>query len=182
MRRSLTLTQWRFPPFPRNSKQSCEPWTVTCRLRSVVSPKEPFCRAYCLVANPDGGALEQSDHRREHRLPSQAPPGKVGPHARANAGQRPGELDEPSVLRLVPDGAPPGMVTVLLAPPAVAPNGLQVSLRRRTDPDCLPGGRDRQRADPTKCREVADRRSIGAHVAESPTRAEAADAGLGSVT
>src|SRR5690606_36258277 len=50
-------------------------------------------------------------------------------------------------LGLVAGALPVWVVAVLLPPLLVAPSGLEVSVRKRADPDVLPGGRDDERLD-----------------------------------
>src|SRR5207244_7947063 len=73
------------------------------------------------------------------------------------------------------------VVAVLSAPCGVPPDGLDVTVRRRADPDIRPGRRNRDRSDAPQRRRVAQLPPRGRLVGETSTDLATADAGVTGV-
>ena len=140
-------------------------------------PERPVQAGVLVVAHPDQGQLQEADHRGQDLLAWEAGPPQVGIASLSDGGERPRKPDHPIELRFVAAAAPSRVVAMLLPPPRIAPGGLDMAAGIRADPDVGPGGRDRQRADPGKCRLVADRRAIPVAVGEPGPGAPAGDPG-----
>ena len=142
------------------------PSTRACRRSRVVSPNERLSRAYSSLPT----RMSVSSRRRTtaastfSRVETWA--GEIRVAAFADPGQDLREVDESLELGVVATRSPALVVAILLAPPRVAPGGLQVPGGVGTDPDVGPRRRDGQLPDPPQDRPVVDRRPIGRPVAE----------------
>ena len=124
------------------------PSTSTCRSRSVVRPKRPFCLRVLLVADADQRRLEQPHDRGQHLLARQAAAARGRARPRRGCAAAPGRTRScGSYLASSRDLAPARVVAVLLAAPRVAAGRLDVAVGERADPDVRPGRRDGERAD-----------------------------------
>src|SRR5450759_5398435 len=74
-------------------------------------------------------------------------------------------------------GPPLRVVPVLLASSSVASHRLYVAAVIQADPDLLPGGRDRERADPGERLGIVDGAAVGRTVVEPSANAPPPDAG-----
>jgi hypothetical protein len=103
----------------------------------------------CVFAVPhtDERLLEELDGGCEHLLARQARPPQRLRRLAANSSKRPREADQPVVLGVVAHATPVGMIAVLLAPPRIAADGLQVPSRIVADPDIAPRRRNDERTD-----------------------------------
>src|SRR2546430_5090733 len=82
-----------------------------------------------LVADPDSGLLEKPDDRRKHLLSRHAGPFQVAVGLLADLRQGRGKGQHPVVLDGIANLAPARVISVLLAPPGVAPGRLQMAAR-----------------------------------------------------
>ncbi len=111
-------------------------------------PERMVVAGVLLVADANQRRLQQLDRGREHLLARQAALAQMTGDGATNLGQRFRERDDAFVFVLVLSLAPPRVVAILLAAAGVAAGGLQVSVRRRADPDVFPRRRNRQCANP----------------------------------
>src|SRR5436189_5424428 len=112
------------------------------------------------VANPNEASLEKLDDRREHFLPRQAAPSQIFLEPSANFRERFSEIDQSIVFVLVAYFPPALVISILFASPGIASGGLDVSIRRRTDPDITPRGRNSEAFDPPQSLLVTNRFSL----------------------
>ena len=143
-----------------------EPCTRTWRVRSVVRPKESLARAYSSL--PTRMRVVSSRRTTVASTLSRGSPASARSwrDAAPDARQRPGEGEHAPVLGLVAHFAPARVIAVLLAPARVAAGGLQMAVVARADPDLVPGGRNRQRADACQRFRIAQRPAVGPQVPE----------------
>src|SRR5258705_12823291 len=97
---------------------------------------------------------------------------------RANRRQHRGKRLEAIELVAVAAGAPAGVIAVLLATARVATGRLQMTFRVRSDPDVLPGGRDRPRANALQVGRIAGGPAVRAGVAEPGSGRHSTDTGM----
>src|SRR6185369_12393027 len=100
-------------------------------------------------------------------------------HAATDARQCTREGRKAAVLVFVPHRAPCLVVAILLATARIAPGGLDVPARRRTNPYARPRRRNRERANALEFRTVAYRRATRRAVDETFAATQALDAGPG---
>src|SRR5437763_6712051 len=114
-----------------------------------------------VVADPDAGQLEETDHGREDLLPRQAGTAQVLLDPLPEPGQCLAERQHAAEFGFVAYLAPSRMVAVLL-PAASVPSGrLDMAVGVLGDPDIGVGRRHRERADPGERRAVGDAPPIG---------------------
>ena len=134
-----------------------------------------------LAADPEEAQVEEADGAGEGPLAGHPLPRQV---ARCGAAQpRQGGRELTRRLELARRRPPlPGLVVeVLLAARGVDPGRLDVAEGVGADPDLLPGGRNRQLADPLQRLLVVDPAALGVDVGEAPPAAGARDARRGAV-
>ena len=120
-----------------------------------------------LVADPDSGLLEEPDDRRKHLLSRHAGPFQVAVRLLADLRQGRSKGQHPVVLDGIANLAPARVISVLLAPPGVAPGRLQMAARVGADPDVRPGRRDGQALDPPDRVRVTDAAALAVAVREA---------------
>ena len=109
-----------------------------------------------LAADPEEAEVEQAHRAGQRALARHPLSADVAADGAPQARQPAGELAHRLVLARRPALLPAVVVAVLLAPGFVEPGGLDVADRIGADPDLLPGGRDRQLADPLQRLLVVD--------------------------
>ncbi len=119
-----------------------------------------------VVPDTDEGRLQQAHDQRQHLLARQAAATQVAIGPPPDPRQRPRELDQAPVLRLVAHLAPARVVAVLLAPARVAAGGLDVPAPDRADPDVGPCRRNGQGLEPRDALGIGDALLIGPEVGE----------------
>ena len=139
--------------------------------------ERPVRARVLLVADPHERRLEQPHERREDLLARHAGEREVASHPPAQRRERAREVDQLVVLRLVADLAPARVVAVLLAPPRVTSDGLDVAAGRRADAHVRPRRRDRECADSFEIGASAQGTAGGPAVAEPPSRPHPPDGG-----
>src|SRR5690606_11994550 len=127
----------------------------------------PILAGVLVVADANERLLQQSHDQGEHLLAREAASSEVALGPASDAGERPCELDEAPVLRLVPHLAPARVVSVLLAAAGIAARGLDVPALDRADPDVGPCRRDGQAVEPSHPVGIGDALPIDADVVEA---------------
>ena len=113
------------------------------------------------VADPDQRLLQNQHHRRKYLLTRQTRSLQRRLRALANPRQLLGERQKPAVFPLVADVAPPRVIAILLPAARVAPDGLNMPARIRTNPDICPRRWNDQRLDSTEHGRILDRQLCG---------------------
>ena len=93
-----------------------------------------------VVAHPDESGLEKMNDGGEDFLSREPGKGHVLANLRADGWKSLGELHHMFVFGALADLTKKPMVAILLAPLGIAARGLDVTVRRRADPDVGPGG------------------------------------------
>src|SRR5690348_1918609 len=109
-----------------------------------------------LITNADSGVLQQAHDRGQHLRFGQTPALKVMCHPASNPWKSLAERDHAMILGFIANAAVFRVIKILLATTRIAPYGLQVTLRRRADPNLSPGRRYDQRTNPGQYAGVAD--------------------------
>ena len=104
-----------------------------------------------------------------------ADPPEVLPHPAPDQRENGSEGDHPGELRLVPRLAVARMIAVLLSPPRIPSERLQMPGPRRADPNVAPGRRDHQRPDPRQSLFVSNRLAVRPEVAKRLPASNAPD-------
>lgn len=92
-----------------------------------------------LGADPQGRAVQDAERRRQNAFPAELLTLECGGDLGTGSRERGGEFEGAGVLAPIAAGRPVRVVDVLPAPRIVSPDGLDVSLRMRGDPDIAPG-------------------------------------------
>src|SRR5438874_587423 len=90
------------------------------------------------VANPNEASLEKLDDRREHFLPRQTAQSQIFLEPSANFRERFSEIDQSIVFVLVAYFPPALVISILFASAGIPSSGLDVAIRRWTNPDITP--------------------------------------------
>jgi len=98
-----------------------------------------------IAARAESATVEHAQGYGQSAVAAQTRRGEVGLDCGADPREPPGERKDAIVLGLIPVEAPLIVVEVLHSSRVVDAYGLQVAVVVRTDPDALPGGRDRER-------------------------------------
>src|SRR5207248_5954905 len=118
------------------------------------------------VADPDQRLLQNQHHRRKYLLTRQTRSLQRRLRALANPRQLLGERQKPAVFHLVADVAPPRVIAILLPAARVAPDGLNMPARIRTNPDICPRRWNDQRLDSTEHGRILDGTAAWQHITE----------------
>src|SRR5206468_7729395 len=148
-------------------------------LRMAVAHRRQANRAIVtevlFVADADQRLLENQHHRRKHLLTRQTRSLQRRLRALANPRQLPRERQQPAVFHLVADVAPARVIAILLPAARVAPDGLDMPARIRTNPDISPSRWNDQRLDSTEHRRILDRTAAWQHITEPLRRPDPPD-------
>ena len=150
-----------------------EPDVALAQGRQAKAPVRP---GVFVVADADQGDLEKADRRRQHLLPGQTAPAKVGGDAAPKAGEGATEGEDPLELGFVAERSPAGVIAVLLAPARIAADRLDVAIRILADPYTLPSRRDDEPADALEDIGIAHTPPAGVDVIEAMSDRDPADA------
>src|SRR4029450_4022045 len=90
------------------------------------------------IADADQASLQELHDCREHFLPRQTAQSQIFLHSSANFRERFSEIDQSIVFVLVADFPPACVIPVLFPSPGIPSGRLDVSIRRRTNPDISP--------------------------------------------
>src|SRR5262245_17199009 len=101
------------------------------------------------VPHPDQRGLQQSRDRREDFLAREPAARQIAPNAPADFRQPGGESEQSRVLGRVPRFPPARMVAILLPPPSITADRLDVTVGRGADPDVRPRRRNCEGPDAT---------------------------------
>ena len=112
------------------------------------------------VANPNEASLEKLDDRREHFLPRQTAQSQIFLEPSANFRERFSEIDQSIVFVLVAYFPPALVISILFASAGISTGGLDVSIRRWTNPDIAPRRWNREPLDAQQSLLVSNRLSL----------------------
>src|SRR5262245_55439221 len=119
-----------------------------------------------VIAHANQRCFEQPHDRCEDFLLWQFRQGKVFRDPHPYPGKQVSKIQHALELRTVANLAPARVVSVLFAITVISADGLEVSLRRWTDPDIFPCGRDREGAYAFQGFGIADDTIVRVDVAE----------------
>src|SRR5882724_11209707 len=90
------------------------------------------------IADPDEASLQKLHDCREHFLPRQTAQSQIFLQPSPNFRQRFPEMDQSIVFVLIAYFPPPLMISILFPSPGIPSDGLDVSIRRWTNPHIAP--------------------------------------------
>ena len=112
------------------------------------------------VANPNEASLEKLDDRREHFLPRQTAQSQIFLEPSANFRERFSEIDQSIVFVLIAYFPPALVISILFSPAGIPTGGLDVSIRRWTNPDIAPCRWNREPLDAQQSLLISNRLSL----------------------
>ena len=115
-----------------------------------------------LISYTDKSRFEQPNDCGQHLFLLHAASFQVGIHPPADLGKCFDKTEHPFVFCLVPHRAKLIMISVLLAPPGIPPDRLDVPAGRGADPHVFPGWRDHQRCNSSQRIGIPDCRAVRA--------------------
>ncbi|SON85067.1 hypothetical protein XAP412_550027 [Xanthomonas phaseoli pv. phaseoli] len=130
------------------------------------------------VAHAHQGVGQQRHHDRQHLFAREARQQQIATQAPPQFGQRSAEGDHAFELALAAYLRPLGVIAILLAPPGIAPGGLQMPVGLGADPHFGIGRRNRQRTNALQGLGIGNALPVGIAVTEALAGLAAADAGL----
>src|SRR6266542_1665495 len=100
-----------------------------------------------LIADPDEALLQKLHDCCEHFLPRQTAASQIFLQPSSNFRERFSEGDQSIVFVLIAYFPPALVIAILLPSPRIPSGGLNMPIRRRTNPDIGPGRRDSESFD-----------------------------------